>query len=148
MRETGRKGGWRALRIAPSRHGGQQFYEGVAETPSRQSGAYFRKFLTQTSFGKLFDSSMADLFYELIRCGILHQAEIKGSSRILTGPSIPLVSLANDSKGLVINRLLFHEQLISEFQCYIARLRKSDPPDDDLRERFKRKMDAICGEAL
>jgi len=121
----------------------QQFYEGRAETLG-QSGKYFRRFLTRTSFGAFFDTKKAALFYRSIRCGILHQAEIKGSSRILIRPGIPLVTWAEDGNGLVINRLLFHEQLECEFSHYVAHLRQNDPPDEELRRSFKCKMDVIC----
>ncbi|HEC36343.1 MAG TPA: hypothetical protein ENI39_07400 [Anaerolineae bacterium] len=122
----------------------QQFYEGKAETPRGQSGKYFRRFLTRTSFSEFFDTKKADVFYSSIRCGILHQAEIKGTSRILIRSGTPLVSWAQDRNGLVINRRLFHQQLECEFRHYVARLRQNDPPDEELRRRFKRKMDAIC----
>lgn len=122
----------------------QQFYEGKAETPRGQSGEYFRRFLTGTSFSEFFDTKKADMLYSSIRCGILHQAEIKGSSRIWIKEGTPLVSCAEDDNGLLINRRLFHKQLECEFSHYVARLRQNDPPDDKLRERFKRKMDVIC----
>jgi hypothetical protein len=122
----------------------QQFYEGKAKTPRGRSGEYFRRFLTRTSFGAFFDDEIAGVFYDSIRCGILHQAEIKRSSRILIRKNIPLVRWADDRNGLIIQRRLFHQQLKSAFCDYTAELRKNDPPDDHLRGKFKRKMDAIC----
>ena len=122
----------------------QQFYEGKAETPRGQSGEYFRRFLTGTSFSEFFDTKKADMLYSSIRCGILHQAEIKGSSHIWIKEGTPLVSCAEDDNGLLINRRLFHKQLECEFSHYVARLRQHDPLDEELRERFKRKMDVIC----
>jgi len=118
----------------------QQFYEGKVG----QTREYFCRFLTGTSFGTFFDTKKAGMFYSSIRCGILHQAEIKGSSRILIRPGIPLVTWAEDGNGLLINRLLFHEQLQREFSDYVARLREGNPPDAKLRSKFKTKMDAIC----
>lgn len=122
----------------------QQFREGVPKTPVRKSKEYFVRFLTETSFGKFFNRNLANMFYEQIRCGILHQAEIKGSSRVLIRPQAPLVSLADDRNGLVVNRELFHGQLIKEFEDYVSLLRKNNPPDEKLRRNFKRKMDYIC----
>ncbi len=122
----------------------QQFFEGVHETPSSQSGEYFKKFLTQTAFGEDFDEDMAEAFYRKIRCGILHQAEIRGNSRLRI--DVPdLVRWTDDRRGLIINREKFHEKLVGIFQEYLARLR--DGADPGLRGRFKRKMDAICEEA-
>ena len=86
----------------------QQFREGVSETPKGKSHEYFVRFLTETSFGKFFDQRKAELFYKQIRCGILHQAEIKGSSRVLIRQQVPLVRLTKDGNGLIMNRKLFH----------------------------------------
>lgn len=121
----------------------QQFREGKAETPYRMSGEYFRRFLTSTSFNTNFDVKKADLFYDQIRCGILHQAEVKTSSKIQTKEEIPLVS-EDKSGGVVINRRKFHKTMERVFREYLDALRKSDPPDGPLRQNFKDKMDAIC----
>ena len=120
----------------------QQFREGVSETPRGQSKSYFTSFLTEGYFGQYFDEKMAIMFYRQIRCGILHQAEVKGSSRVLIRWGTPLVKYTNDRKGLVINRKLFHQQLIQEFEDYINRLR--EPSNQELRGNFKKKMDYIC----
>lgn len=122
----------------------QQFYEGVAQTPQSESWKFFRDFLTQTSFGESFDETQADLFYGSIRNGILHQAETKASSRIWTREGARLVSFSRDGKGLLIHRRLFHQQLESEFKDYVERLRQKDAPNEQLRKKFKTKMDAIC----
>lgn len=122
----------------------QQFYEGVEETPRRQNQEYFCRFLKQTSFNEFFDECRARMFYQQIRNGILHQAETKGSSRIWIREGTPLVEYADDGNGLLINRNKFHEQLVHEFENYVAQLRRNNPPDNGLRERFKRKMDSIC----
>ena len=122
----------------------QQFRKGVFETPPRESKEYFVEFLTETSFADFFDSALAEMFYDQIRCGILHQAEIKSSSRVLIRHQALLVSFTDDKEGLVINRKLFHRQLVKEFENYVAQLRKKDPPNKDLRQKFKNKMDYIC----
>jgi len=120
----------------------QQFREGVDRTPPRESGRYFLRFLTDTSFGRHFTNETAEMFYRQIRCGILHQSELEGSSRILIRENIPLVKYADDRKGLVINRRLFHQQLVREFEAYVNKLR--DPSNRELREKFRSKMDHIC----
>jgi hypothetical protein len=119
----------------------QQFREGVPRTPDKKSCEYFVCFLTGTSFGHYFTKEMAGMFYDQIRCGILHQAETKGSSRVLK-QSVPLVGCTEDRKGLVINRKLFHQQLVREFEAYIALLR--DPINQEWRDKLKKKMDYIC----
>lgn len=120
----------------------QQFREGVAETPPGESPTFFVRFLTETSFGGYFSKETARMFYEQIRCGILHQAEVKGTSRILITEDVPLVKYTDDSQGLVINRKRFHAQLQQEFEAYVARVR--DPSNQELREKFKEKMNYIC----
>jgi len=122
----------------------QQFREGVSETPSNKSGEYFVRFLTGTSFSNFFCPRLAEMFYKKIRCGILHQAEIKGSSRVVIQQQVPLVRLAKDGNGLIINRNSFHKQLINEFKNYVSQLRKNDPADEKLRLNFKKKMNHIC----
>lgn len=118
----------------------QQFKEGLPR--SRSCRDSFVRFLTESSFGGYFTKEVAELFYEQIRCGILHQAETKGSSRIVARTGSPLVEHSRDGKGLIINRRLFHKQLVGEFEAYTARLRRAS--SDDLRMKFKRKMDHIC----
>jgi len=122
----------------------QQFREGIPKTPPKKSEEYFVRFLTETSFGKFFDRDLAKMFYDQIRCGILHQAEIKGSSRVRKRQQEPLVRLADDMKGLVINRKEFHKQLIEEFKNYISQLQENNPPNEKLRHNFRKKMDHIC----
>lgn len=120
----------------------QQFREGKASTPPRMSEKYFVNFLTTTSFGDYFDDRTAKMFYDQIRNGIFHQAEVKECSRVLKREGIQLVSTTNDGKGLIINRKLFHGQLVDEFEKYLSRLQ--DPLNEDLRTKFKKKMDYIC----
>lgn len=120
----------------------QQFYEGKRRTEGLIKDAFCR-FLTRSSFNAHFDRESAAKFYYYIRNGILHQAEIKGGSRIWMRGDI-LVADAPNNNGLIINRELFHQQLVREFEDYLARLRKNDPPDKELRRRFRAKMDAIC----
>ncbi len=120
----------------------QQFREGVEQTPHGRSKEYFVRFLTESSFKEFFDEKKAKIFYDQIRCGILHQAEVKGSSRVIIREGTPLVSFTEDGKGLIINRRLFHSQLVKEFENYVSSLRC--PTNSDLRERFRKKMEYIC----
>lgn len=121
----------------------QQFREGKPQTPRGKSQEYFVRFLTETSFSEWFTKEKAKMFYEQIRCGILHQAEVGGNSRVLIRESISLANLTEDSRGLVINRKLFHQQLLKEFETYTSKLR--DSSGQELRAKFKRKMDYTCG---
>jgi len=126
----------------------QQFYDG--RDASDGVGKSFERFLTSTSFGdeKLFgkdtsNGSLADLFYDQIRCGILHQAEIKSDSRIVSESDADLIT--REGKGVVVNRRAFHNRLVREFEDYVKRLRKpTSDIDKELRVKFRQKMDYIC----
>lgn len=119
----------------------EQFRQGMAETPYGSGSTYFKNFLTQTAFGEDFNEITADLFYTHIRNGILHQAEIKGSSRIRID-TLKMVEKTEDGNGLIINRNLFHNRLVSVFEDYLKKLREGKDPT--LREKFHDKMKAIC----
>jgi len=123
----------------------QQFREGSNRTPAGESKTFFVKFLTETSFGDYFDKRKAELFYRQIRCGILHQAELRGSSKVLIDDDLPLVKYSDDNKGLIVNRQLFHEQLVRVFEAYVADLLQ--PVNGDVRERFIKKMVSVCRSA-
>ena len=77
----------------------QQFKEGVDETPRRKGEQYFVKFLTTAPFFSYFTKASAAKFYCHFRCGILHQAEIKASSKVRRVG--PLVAPTPDGKGLI-----------------------------------------------
>lgn len=126
----------------------QQFREGVAETPyvirnGRRvlaSEEYFKAFLTSRYFGPGFDHQTATLFYRTVRCGILHQAEVKESS--LVRRDRPLVSLSPDRKGVVVNPELFHRRVEAALRNYLVDLRRQT--EVDLRRRFHDKMNHIA----
>jgi hypothetical protein len=117
----------------------QQFKTGVKETPFRKCREYFETFLTSPGFDKHFNKDRANKFYDQFRCGILHQAEIKKSSRDLRYG--PLVQDSQDGEGLVVNRKKFHAELRRAFAAYLTALRKGD---QTLRENAKKKMRFIC----
>lgn len=120
----------------------EQFRRGTAKTPNRMVGDYFEAFLTQTRFKDHFDPVRARLFYTTIRCGLLHQAEADGGSRIKRGKRLPLVSLSADASGIVINVQAFHSELEGYFRDFAAILRS--PGSIDEREKFRRKMNYIA----
>lgn len=120
----------------------EQTCKGAAETPPREGKSYFVDFLTQTAFQSDFDQDKAEKFYNFIRNGILHQAEIKGSSRIRTDLDLSIVQNSPDGNGLIINRRKFHRKLVRVFEDYLELLR--DPANQGQRNNFRKKMDAIC----
>jgi hypothetical protein len=120
----------------------QQFSLGMQETPRNKVKEYFISFLTEGRLRRFFNEDMAGLFYYQVRNGILHQAEIKGSSRVLTNREFPLVRYSNDNDGIIINRRLFHRQLVLAYEDYVIRLK--NPREKKLRNNFQRKMNYIC----
>jgi hypothetical protein len=117
----------------------QQFKMGVDETPHRQCSRYFEAFLTSPRLDRYFDEVTAKRFYDQFRCGILHQAEVKKSSRVLRYG--PLVRETPDGEGLIINRKKFHTEVRRAFAAYLRALRQGDQV---LRDNAKKKMQFIC----
>jgi hypothetical protein len=124
----------------------EQFRRGKPSTPRKQSGAYFEAFLTQTRFKAHFTEKEAGLFYDTIRCGILHQAEAKEDSLVKKNATHPVALLSKSGAGLVVNARLFHEELERAFEDYKQSL--TDGTDSEtrkkLRQAFIDKMDAIA----
>jgi hypothetical protein len=118
----------------------QQFKEGVNETPRRKVEEYFINFLTTPPFSAYFNKASASKFYQHFRCGILHQAEIKETSKVWRVG--PLVAPTSDGKGLIINRKLFHSVLRKAFAAYLRTLRNRT--DAVLCQNFIAKMGYIC----
>jgi hypothetical protein len=119
----------------------QQFIEGVPETPIRENKCYFKNFLI-SYFKEDFDDEKAKMFYEQIRCGILHQAETKKNSKIKISHELPIVKFTKEKDGLIINRKKFHEKLKKAIKSYIGQLK--DTTNEPLRKKFRKKMDYIC----
>jgi hypothetical protein len=92
-----------------------------------------------------YNEDLINLFYDEIRCGLLHQAESKVNSLINVKKSnmITLIDSSDLSKGIEINRNLFHEGLSKEFNRYIEDLKRIDSVNlegQNLREMCHRKM--------
>lgn len=118
----------------------QQFREGADETPRRKGEQYFVDFLGTAPFSAYFSKATAAIFYDHFRCGILHQAEIKASSRVWRVG--PLVAPTPDGKGIIINRRVFHSTLRKAFAAYLHTLRNRS--DAALCQNFVKKMGFIC----
>lgn len=116
----------------------QAFRLGLKDTRDR-SGDMFRRFLTERPrFREHFDKKSARRFYEDVRCGILHQAEVRRGWRVWSVGRL----LAPTDGGFTINRTKFHECLVGEFEDYKAEVRSAGSPE--LRQHLRKKMDHIC----
>jgi hypothetical protein len=120
----------------------EQTYKGAPKTPNGEGVQYFVDFFTRTCFRDNFDGTKARKFRDCFRNGILHQAEVKGSSRIRTDSNLPLVQLSPDGNGLIINRRKFHRKLVCVFEDFIDTLR--NPASKGERDNLRKKMNAIC----
>ena len=115
------------------------FIEGLEDTYG-VSKKVFRTFVrTRTRFKDIFTTDdIADQFYREFRCGILHQAEVGGESKVWSvGPLLQI-----DGKAFTVNRDEFHTCLKGEFEDYLKELR--DPSNVTVRQNFRKKMDFIA----
>jgi len=118
----------------------QQAIEGMQDTPRGDAASYFSVFLKQPAFRGAFNDTSAELFRDTIRNGILHRAEVKGSSLVRRGG--PVVQLTPGGDGVIVNPVLFHCYLEDAFQDYIEDLKR---PSSALRRPFRDKMEFIAG---
>jgi len=114
------------------------FIEGHEDTDGC-SKATFCKFLTaRPQFSNHFSEPLAKQFYKEFRCGVLHQAEVGGSSKVWSVG--PLVQTVGDA--IIVNRNEFHERLKIEFTAYLQELRNHT--NTVLRDNFRKKMNFIA----
>jgi hypothetical protein len=128
-----------------------QFYKGLESSnhakwdggrPMNNTNFYVL-FLMESSFvfkDHFKDRSHAVTFYDHFRCGLIHQAETKGGSKIRRKKGALLFEPTND--GLIVYRETFVDLLEREIISYVEHLKANDVPS--LRERFTQKMDYIC----
>lgn len=113
------------------------FIEGLEGTENKSKATFCKFLTTRPTFSADFNEGLAEQFYKEFRCGILHQAEIGGDSKVWSvGPLIRI-----DGGKIIVNRNVFHDRLKAELREYIDDLR--DPKNADLRSKFRKKMDFI-----
>jgi hypothetical protein len=113
------------------------FVKGLPDTIGKSEVTFCEFLTTRPLFKTEFTRERAARFYKEFRCGILHQAEIGGDSRVWSvGPM-----LQDDGSRIIVNRNKFHESLKKEFQTYLAEL--GDPASAKLRANFRTKMNFI-----
>lgn len=127
-----------------------QFYLGIEDTNqvySRRNRESFRDFFNRSPFFKAhFDDDRSFIFYDHIRNGLLHQAQTKKDTLInFREPEmVKQVNPTNIEDGIIVNRSLFHEALVNEFNSYIEKLKTDETAHDTLREKSICKMSTIC----
>ena len=98
----------------------------------------YRAVLMSPGFG--WTETQSDSFRELVRNGIIHDAETR--SRWLVERTVPrtVVPQVNKEGDYVLNRTKFHGALVRVFEDWIAGLRAGDVV---LRGRMRQRMDQI-----
>ena len=118
----------------------QSFIEGKTNT-DRKSKKTFKRFLRERDnfkpfFNKDFDP---EDFYKDFRCGILHQSQTFGDTKVWTVGEL----IRKVGKYTIVNRELFHSYLFKELENYKLNLMKQN--NEQLMDNFKIKMDFISG---
>jgi len=114
------------------------FLDGLEETTGRSMNIFCKFLTSRPQFSKHFPQSLAEQFYKEFRCGVLHQAEVGGNSKVWSiGPLVH-----KDGDSVIVNRNEFHACLKSAFAAYLEELR--DPTNTQLRSNFRKKMNFIA----
>jgi hypothetical protein len=114
------------------------FIEGLEDTDGISKKTFCTFLRTRKRFaGEFTTDDLARKFYEQFRCGILHQAESGGDSKVWSiGPLLRV-----EGNALIVNRNKFHDCLKTEFQSYLVELQ--DAKNATLRNNFRKKMNFI-----
>ncbi len=105
----------------------------------RLSGEMFVNFLcTREPFVKEFTKSVAQDFYEGVRCGLLHEARTKKNWRIW--------ARSPDGKSVidVEKKLLYRDGFQKELDMFIEWYRVALLSNSSFQEAFVRKFDSLC----
>ena len=122
-----------------------QFYSGLNETEGKHETAFSKFFKNSDFFKDHFSEEKALIFYRHFRCGILHQAQTKKKSLVRVDQDTMIQSVEKDvSRGLIVDRVLFHNALEQEVSSYMEKLRKGGDENRELRANFVKKMNIIC----
>jgi len=119
------------------------FPEGRCVHPGSGTTDRFKAFLRHPAFNGAFNEDLAKEFCRGIRNGIMHQAETRGWVIWRDEPEGKI--LAPEDDGYSLNRTLFRQAVRDVFDEYIRSLR--NPKSSELRERFKERMNRLCGKA-
>ncbi len=129
-----------------------QFYDGLENSNdakftcghSMNNTDFYSQFLTSKSFvlSHHFNDQQARIFYQDIRCGLLHACETGGNSKIKLRDGEYI--FRQTGGALTVYRKQFVKVLADEFNVYCGHLRANDSREE-LRPNFRNKMNYICG---
>jgi hypothetical protein len=126
----------------------EQFYKGNIRTGAgMDEKAFFDFFQRSLKFKSFFDTqAKATVFYQQIRCGLLHQAQTKKKStiHILPEEMLQWVNPKCLNEGIRIQRKLFHAEVVGIYTSYVDKLK--DQKELNLKRKFRRKMNYIVNQ--
>ena len=124
----------------------EQFYKGKIRTgQGMDEKAFFNFFQRSSKFKSFFNTqTKATIFYQQIRCGLLHQAQTKKKStiHIRNKKMLQWVNPQKIEEGLRIQRRFFHDEIVKIYNSYLDKLKEKR--NLNFRRKFKRKMDFIA----
>lgn len=126
-----------------------QFYQGLNETPKNHREQFWLFFKGSEYFKKHFTRKTAGIFYDHVRCGLLHQAQTKKQTFIRADqPTMiqPINDKPSGGTGIIVDRVKFHQALEQELASYVRKLERDGAAEGILRTNFAKKMEIICGE--
>jgi len=116
----------------------QSFIEGLTDSKNKSKELFINFLTTSDSFKEYFTKDQAIRFFYDFRCGILHQAEVMGSSLLW---SVGLLICKKSNGTSYLNRTKFHEYLKNDIILYTENLK--NPLNKELRKNFIIKMNYI-----
>jgi len=133
---------WRKI----SKSKGNTFLKEERYSINNDSVTFYRFFQRSENLKSFFDTEQkADVFYNKIRCGLLHQGQTKGKSLIHIRENEPVLRWINEKKiedGISIQRRLFIKEIRIVYDNYITELEK--PNNLNFRKKtLEKKMKFI-----
>jgi len=114
------------------------FLEGLEESTNRSKEIFCQFLTSRPRFKVAFSQALAEKFYKEFRCGVLHQADVGGTSKVWSvGPLV-----RTEGESIIVNRNEFHTCLSFEFTAYLDELRNKS--NVQLRSNFRKKMNFIA----
>ena len=125
----------------------KKYYYSNPDKEFRYDSQAFRDFFNYSTYFPEFKSTpgLPKIFYDEIRCGLIHQAQTKTNSLInIKNPvMVQPVDKQDINNGIEINRNLFHYALENEYKKYFKDLENPESKNlagDYLRDMCDRKM--------
>jgi hypothetical protein len=127
----------------------EQFFKGKIRTgQGMDEKAFFDFFQRSSKFKAFFNTqAKATIFYQQVRCGLLHQAQTKRKTTIHIRPEgmLQWVDPKCLGQGVMIQRRLFHAEVVGIYTSYVEKLK--DKKQLNLKRKLKRKIDSIVSQA-